>query len=320
MNSRQQMRSRLEDQLCHDLGEPILALLEKPGVTDIMLLEDGTLWSCEHGNWSVDSSRNYEPEEREAIIGTVAHSLRQEATFLHPNIEGEMEIDGRRFRFTGFMPPIVAFPTIIIRKPSGTIYTLADYERDGIVSERYRKLLERAVLARESILVAGAPGSGKSTMLNALLAIIPPREVVGILEDVYELAAPHLPNKHHLHTTSEVNLRMLTRMSLRLPLDRIIVGETRGAEALDMLKAWRVGCNGSMATIHSNSAAATLTRLGSLVQEAGVPPQDQLIAEAVRLIVFIEAWQEDGCKKRKVTEVVRVHGLTSNGDFYYTAA
>jgi type IV secretion system protein VirB11 len=109
-------------------------------------------------------------------------------------------------------------------------------------------------------------------------------------------------------------------MSLRLPLDRIIVGETRGAEALDMLKAWRVGCNGSMATIHSNSAPATLTRLGSLVQEAGVPPQDQLIAEAVRLIVFIEAWQEDGCKKRKVTEVVRVHGLTSDGNFYHTAA
>lgn len=87
-----------------------------------------------------------------------------------------------------------------------------------------------------------------------------------------------------------------------------------------MLKAWRVGCNGSMATIHSNSAGAALTRLGSLVQEAGVPPQDQLIAEAVQLIVFIEARQEDGRLQRKVTEVVRVHGLTSSGDFYLTAA
>ena len=282
MNSRQQMRTRLQDQLCHDLGEPVLALLEKPGVTDVLLLEDGTLWACEHGNWTVDPLRNYEPEEREAIIGLVAHSLRQEATFLHPNIEGEMEIDGRRFRFTGLGPPVVAFPTIAIRKPSETIYTLTHYERDGIITERYRKLLERGVLARENILVAGAMGSGKSTLVNALLANVPSHERVGILEDVFELSAPHLPNKNHLHTTSEVSLRMLTRMALRLQLDRIIVGETRGAEALDMLKAWRVGCNGSMATIHSNSAAAALTRLGSLVQEAGVPPQDQLIAEAVQ--------------------------------------
>jgi type IV secretion system protein VirB11 len=163
-------------------------------------------------------------------------------------------------------------------------------------------------------------GSGKTTLLNALLANVPPHERVGILEDVFELCAPHLANKNHLHTTSEVTLRMLTRVALRLQLDRIIVGEARGAEALDMLKAWRVGCNGSMATIHSNSAAAALTRLGSLVQEAGVPPQDQLIAEAVQLIVFMEARQENGRLERKVTEIVRVHGLTSNGDFYLTAA
>jgi type IV secretion system protein TrbB len=320
MNSRETMRNRLQDQLCHDLGEPVLTLLDKPGVTDVLLLEDGTLWSCEGGIWTRDPFKMYEPEEREAIIGLVAHSLRQEATFLHPNIEGEMEIDRRRFRFTGLMPPVVAFPTIAIRKPAQVIYTLADYEREGIITERHRKLLERAVLARENILVAGAMGSGKSTLVNALLAIIPPHERVGILEDVFELSAPHLPNKNHLHTTSEVSLRMMTRMALRLQLDRIIVGETRGAEALDMLKAWRVGCNGSMATIHSNSAMAALTRLGSLVQEAGVPPQDQLIVEAVQLIVFIEARQEDGRLQRRVTDVVRVHGLNSNGDFYVTAA
>ena len=159
MNTRQQMRNRLQDQLCHDLGEPVLTLLDKPGVTDVLLLEDGTLWSCEGGIWTRDPFKIYEPEEREAIIGLVAHSLRQEATFLHPNIEGEMEIDRRRFRFTGLMPPVVAFPTIAIRKPAQVIYTLADYEREGIISERHGKLLERAVLARENILVAGAMGS-----------------------------------------------------------------------------------------------------------------------------------------------------------------
>jgi type IV secretion system protein TrbB len=123
MNSRETMRNRLQDQLCNDLGEPVLTLLDKPGVTDVLLLEDGTLWSCEHGRWASDPFKIYEPEEREAIIGLVAHSLRQEATFLHPNIEGEMEIDQRRFRFTGLMPPVVAFPTIAIRKPAQVIYT-----------------------------------------------------------------------------------------------------------------------------------------------------------------------------------------------------
>src|SRR5437660_12864675 len=146
MNARGEMRSRLQDQLCHDLGEPVLQILEKPDVTDVLLLEDGTLWSCERGSWASEPVEAYEPEHREAIIGLVAHSLRQEATFSHPNIEGEMEIDRRRFRFTGLMPPVVAFPTVAIRKPSENIYTLTHYERDGIITERYRKLLERAVL------------------------------------------------------------------------------------------------------------------------------------------------------------------------------
>jgi type IV secretion system protein VirB11 len=145
VNPRAEMRSRLHDQLCHALGEAVLQILEKPDVTDVLLLEDGTLWSCERGDWTSEPFVNYEPEHREAIIGLVAHSLHQEATFEHPNIEGEMEINGRKFRVTALMPPMVAHPTMAIRKPAQLIYTLADYERAGILSTRYRKLLERAV-------------------------------------------------------------------------------------------------------------------------------------------------------------------------------
>ncbi len=324
MSAREQMRNRLQDQLCHDLGVSVMQILERSDVTDVLLLENGELWSCERGEWAAEPFVHYEPEHREAIIGLVANSLRQEATFEHPNIEGEMEIDGRRFRVTALMPPMVAYPTMAIRKPAQIIYTLEDYERAGILSPRYRKLLERAVQRRDNVLVAGAMSSGKTTFLNALIEQIPAdkHERVGILEDVFELSAPHLVNKNHLHTSTEVSLQKLVRCALRLALTRIIVGEVRGAEALDMLKAWRVGCNGSMATIHSNSAAAALTRLGSLVQEAGVPPQDKLIAEAVQLIVFIEAQPGENGNgvQRKVTEIVRVHGINREGQFNLTAA
>jgi type IV secretion system protein TrbB len=320
MNTREQMRDRLHDELCHELGEPVLTALEQPATSDVLMLENGRLWVQAAGKWSVDSNAYYPPEARESIIGLVAHFLHQEATFTHPNIEGEVEVERRRLRFTGVMPPIVAEPTIALRKPAQVIYTLADYERSGIITPRQRDLLRRAVVRRENILIAGAMGTGKSTMLNALLAEIPAVERVGILEDVFELSAPHLENKNHLHTSSEVSLRGLTRIALRLQLDRIIVGETRGAEALDMLKAWRVGCNGSMATIHANSAAAALTRLNALVQEAGVPEQKALIAEAVNLIVFMEAEITRDGLQRRVTEIVRVHGLKGDGEFYMTAA
>jgi Flp pilus assembly CpaF family ATPase len=173
VNAREQMRNRLEEQLCHDLGEPVLKLLDQSAVTDVLLLEDGTLWYYEQGKWLQVPFVIYEAEHREAIIGLVANSLHQEATFAHPIIEGNLEIDGRRFRFSGAMPPMVAFPTMAIRKPSQVIFTLEDYERAGIISPRHRSRLEQAVLKRENILVAGAMGSGKSTLLNALLAAIP---------------------------------------------------------------------------------------------------------------------------------------------------
>lgn len=319
MNAREQMRDRRHEQLCFDMGDAILELLEHSEITDIVILEDGSLWSYGRGIWA-KLPETFPFERREAIIGQVAHSLRQVATYDHPNIEGEVEVNGRRLRFTGIMPPVVAEPTIILRKPAGVIYTLADYEQQGIIDNRQREVLQRAVVDRENIMVAGAMGSGKTTFLNALLAAIPSNERVGILEDTFELSAPHLPNKNHLHSSSEISLRRLTFMMLRMQLDRVIVGEVRGAEALDMLKAWRVGCNGSMTTIHANSAAAALTRLGSLIQEAGVPPQTHLIAESVQLIVFMEARQERGGLQRQVTEILRMRGMKGDGDFYLTAA
>jgi type IV secretion system protein TrbB len=311
MNPRHEMRTRLQQQLEHDLGEPVLDALGRPGVTDVMLLEDGTLWVNQPGGWSRDENANYYAEQREGIIGLVADSLHQEATFANPIIEGEVSIRGQRYRFTGHLPPICAAPAIAIRKPAEIVYTLFDYERVGIISPEQRTILHRAVVERENILIAGAMGSGKSTLANALIDAIPPHERVGTVEDTFELQV-RLPNRNQLHTTSTIDLRRLVRSALRLQLDRLCIGEVRGAEALDLLKAWNVGARGGIATIHANDARSALIRLSTLVQEANVPPQPALIAEAIDLIVFIEL-QRGG--KRRVTEILRMEGLNVDGNF-----
>jgi type IV secretion system protein VirB11 len=184
------------------------------------------------------------------------------------------------------------------------VYRLPDYEAAGIITTRQRDLLHRAVIERQNILIAGAMGSGKTTLANALINLIPPEDRVGTIEDTYELQV-RLPNRSQLHTTSTIDLRRLVRSALRLQLDRLCVGEVRGAEALDLLKAWNVGARGGIATIHSNDARSALIRLSTLVQEANVPPQPALIAEAIDLIVFI-ALVRGG--KRQVTEILRMDG------------
>jgi type IV secretion system protein TrbB len=314
MNARDEIRARLHEQLCYQLGEPVLDALTRPGVSDVMLLEDDTLWVNERGTWTCEPNAHYRPEQRETIIGLVANSLHQEATFANPIIEGEVTIRGRRYRFTGHIPPICAASTIAIRKPAEIIYTLPDYEAAGIITARQRELLNQAVIERQNILIAGAMGSGKSTLANALIDAIPSEDRVGTIEDTYELQV-RLPNRNQLHTTSTIDLRRLVRTALRLQLDRICVGEVRGAEALDLLKAWNLGARGGIATIHANDARSALIRLSSLVQEANVPPQPALIAEAIDRVVFIAFVRG----KRQVTEILGMAGLNVDGNFQLSA-
>ena len=108
MSAREEIRNRLHDHLCHGLGEPVLDALVRAGVTDVDLPEDDGLWVNEHGVWVRDPNAHYSPEQRESIIGLVANSLHQEATFANPLIEGEVTIKSRRYRFTGHLPPISA--------------------------------------------------------------------------------------------------------------------------------------------------------------------------------------------------------------------
>jgi type IV secretion system protein VirB11 len=249
----------------------------------------------------------------ERIIRLVASHIRLEVHSGNPIVSAELPETGERFE--GLLPPVSAAPCFSIRKPAAKIYTLEDYVTDGLMAPHMADVLKQAVNDRRNIVIAGGTSSGKTTLANALLAEIATRdERVIILEDTRELqcAAPDCVN---LRTKPGVaNLAALVRSTLRLRPDRIIVGEVRGAEALDMLKSWNTGHPGGVATVHANSARAALYRIEQLIQEAVVTVPRRLIAEAIDLVVFIEGRGS----ARRVDTIEQMQGLDANGDYVLT--
>ena len=208
------------------------------------------------------------------------------------------------------LPPVATGPCFSIRKPATRLYTLGDYVADGIIAPAAAEQLRAAVIRRDNILIAGGTSTGKTTLANALLdEIAQTHDRVLILEDTVELQCR---SDDHVGMRTEPgvsNMADLVRATLRLRPDRIVVGEVRGAEALDLLKAWGTGHPGGLATVHAGSAHGALTRLEQLVQEVSVTVPRALIAEAVNVIVFI-AGRGRG---RRVQEIARVVGFDQHG-------
>jgi len=210
------------------------------------------------------------------------------------------------------LPPVTRGPCFAIRKPAAKIYTLADYVRDRIMVPIQADALKRAVRARRNILVAGGTSSGKTTLANALLAeIAESDDRVILIEDTRELQCAAKDCVALRTKPGVVSMADLVRSTLRLRPDRIIVGEVRGLEALDMLKAWNTGHPGGIATVHANSAPSALYRIEQLVQEGVAIIPRRLIAEAIDLVVFIAGRGSD----RRVETIAEVTGLDGNGDY-----
>jgi type IV secretion system protein VirB11 len=216
------------------------------------------------------------------------------------------------------MPPVVRRPCFAMRKPAQVLYTIDDYVRDQIITDGQAEIFRDAIDRRQNILIGGGTGSGKTTLAGALINEMVARsdanERYVIIEDTLEIQC-RAQNVVQLHTAEAADLGRLVRTTMRLRPDRIIIGEVRGAEALALLKAWLTGHPGGVTTIHANSARAALTRLSSLVQEAGVPPQPELIAQTINVIAFILRTAAG----RRVTELVRVDGYDPHGGFPVTA-
>jgi P-type conjugative transfer ATPase TrbB len=307
--------ARLDERLRRELGPAVLAALDDPDVIEIILNPDGRLWVESHGHGMCATQITMSAIQAERLIGTVAFALHTVANDAHPVIECELPLDGSRF--TGWLPPVVSAPAFVIRKHARLIHTLEDYLSDRIIAPAQADAFRDAVAARENIVLAGGTGSGKTTLANALIhQMVSARgesERFIIIEDTRELQCD-APNVMQLHTSAAADLIFLTRTTMRARPDRIIIGEVRGAEALGMLKAWNTGHPGGVTTVHANSAAAALIRLSSLVQEANVPPQPELIAETIHLLAFIARTPEG----RRVTEMVRVQGYDPEHGFKLT--
>lgn len=302
------------------MGPEIAAAMADPLVIEIMVNPDGALRLDRLGEGRTDTGVRLDPAQVERIVRLVASHARTEVHGLAPIVSAELPPhgEGAGERFEGVLPPVSQAPCFSIRKPAARVYTLTDYVNDGIMSAEAARLLGLAVVERRNILVAGGTSSGKTTLANALLAEMGNLdERVILIEDTRELqcAARDVvalrTRAAGANAAGGVAMADLVRSTLRLRPDRIIIGEVRGREALDMLKAWNTGHPGGIATVHANSALAALYRLEQLVQESVVTVPRRLIAEAIEMIVFI-AGRGLG---RRVETIARVGGIDPDGNY-----
>jgi P-type conjugative transfer ATPase TrbB len=299
------VKDRAKSKLERDARE-ILSALQDPETVEIMVNADGRIWQEKLGQ-KIQHIGNIQAAQVEAVIKTVAGFHGKEVNRFNPMIEGEFPLDNSRF--AGQLPPIVSSPTFAIRKKAIKIFTLEQYVETGVLSPRHSDVIKDAVHKHRNILVIGGTGSGKTTLINAIINEMvrsDPDERIFILEDTGEIQCA-AENFVQYHTTLDVDMTQLLKTTLRMRPDRILVGEVRGPEALDLLDAWNTGHEGGAATLHANDAMSGLTRLESLISRNPSAPKEimPLIAEAVDMVVHITRTPHG----RKIQQIIEVQGF-----------
>jgi type IV secretion system protein VirB11 len=297
------------------LGPAIARFLEDPAVVEVMLNPDGRLWVDRLSDGLSDTGERLSAADGERIVRLVAHHVGAEVHDRRPRVSAELPETGERFE--GLLPPVVTAPVFAIRKPAVAVFTLDDYVAAGIMTADQAAILRQAVASRANILVAGGTSTGKTTLTNALLAeVAKTTDRVIVIEDTRELQCL-AQNIVAMRTKDGVaTLSDLVRSSLRLRPDRIPIGEVRGSEALDLLKAWGTGHPGGIGTIHAGSALGALRRLEQLIQEAVVTVPRALIAETIDLVAVLSGRGS----ARRLAELARVDGLAAGTDYRLSPA
>jgi type IV secretion system protein VirB11 len=303
------VHARSTSMLRSALGPAIAGWLDDAGVAEVMLNADGRLWIDRLDTGMAETGKRLSSAQAERIIRLVAHHVGAEVHRGAPRVSAELPGSGERFE--GLLPPVVMEPVFSIRRPASLPLTLGDYVKAGTMTATAAAWLARAVEDRANILVAGGTSTGKTTLTNALLAVASGgRDRIILIEDTRELRCD-AANVIALRTAPGVTMTDLVRSSLRLRPDRIPVGEVRGPEALDLLKAWGTGHPGGIGTIHAGTATAALHRLEQLILEAIAHVPRPLIAETIDVIAVLSGRGAE----RRLSELVRVEGLAPDGSY-----
>jgi pilus assembly protein CpaF len=309
-------RERLAEAISDDtLGHgPLEKLLLDPTVTEVMVNGPGEVWIERDGRLELTSLRFTDDSHLRRIINKIVAQVGRRIDEASPMVDARLP-DGSRVN--AIIPPLsLSGPLVTIRKFTQNRLALRDFVRLGSLTSEAIEFLECCIAAELNILVSGGTGSGKTTLLNAMSTAIPDGDRIVTIEDAAEL---RLNQRHVLRLESRpaniegegtISIRDLVRNALRMRPDRIIVGEVRGAEALDMLQAMNTGHDGSLTTLHANTPRDALARVETMVLMAGydlpVRAIRQQVASALDLIIHLERMQDGVRRVTAITEVQRM--------------
>ena len=294
---------------------PIQPLLDDPETTDILVNGPDEVWVDRGGDLEMTGVRFSSNEELIAMVERSIAPLGLRIDRSAPMVDARLP-DGSRLH--AMLPPAsVDFPLVAIRRFTQRIRSLDDLVSAGSATEEEVSALADAVRDRRTIVISGGTGAGKTTLLNLLATVIPASERVVTIEDAAELALPgHVvrlearpPNGEG---AGEITIRTLLRSALRLRPDRIIVGEVRGAEAMDLVSALNTGHKGSLTTVHANSPREALWKLETLALSAG-DTSESAIARQLRTAVDTIVQVERTPQGRRVHSIVRVDQIEEDG-------
>ena len=305
------------EMLEHNMGRSIMHYMHDDNVTEIIVNPDGKLWIDTFDKGFQYTGVVMEPEDTKRIIYAVADLAGQVIDVKNdPALQAHIPAS-RLFascRFQGLLPMIVEAPGMNIRKHAKKVLTLDEYVAQGSMSESQRAVIQQAIHGKKNIVIAGGTGSGKTTLVNAVLAEISKLdERIVTIEDTKELKCS-AENFVALTTTDSVDMDSLLRKTLRLSPNRIVVGEIRGKEALTLIDAWSTGHRGGCSTLHSDSAMDTLYRLEDLVSRLTVSAPQAGIARAIDIVIYIAK----RATKRGVDEVLAIDGWDRERHEYIT--